>query len=66
MPRRCAGTILPSNFARTNFDVVVSQDDRPVRLDRFRKTSGSEPTFPEHLTKTNAIEAGVTAMADDV
>jgi nucleotidyltransferase/DNA polymerase involved in DNA repair len=42
------------------------EDRRPVRPDRPRKSSGSETTFAEDLTKPSEIEAGVTAMADDV
>ena len=34
--------------------------------DRERKSSGSETTFSEDLTDPVQIEAGVTAMADDV
>jgi DNA polymerase-4 len=42
------------------------EDDRPVRPDRPRKSSGSETTFAEDLTKPGEIEDGVRAMADDV
>ena len=43
------------------------RDDRAVQPDRERKSSGSETTFPEDLTrKPGRIEAGVLAMAGDV
>jgi DNA polymerase-4 len=41
-------------------------DDRPVRADRERKSSGSETTFQDDLTDHAAIEAGVLAQADEV
>lgn len=41
-------------------------DERPVRPDRERKSSGSETTFPDDLTDPAAIEAGIVAMAADV
>ena len=37
-----------------------------MRVDRERKSSGSETTFAQDLTDPTAIEAGVLAMADDV
>jgi DNA polymerase-4 len=46
------------------FAIARGEDDRPVRPDRPRKSSGSETTFAEDLTKPSEIEAGVTAMAD--
>ena len=46
--------------------VARGRDDRPVRVDRERKSSGSETTFAQDLTDPTAIEAGVLAMADDV
>jgi DNA polymerase IV len=42
------------------------KDDRPVVVDRQRKSSGSETTFARYLTALDEIEAGVAAMADDV
>src|ERR1700735_2431301 len=48
------------------FEIARGQDDRPVRPDRERKSSGSETTFPEDLIDPVRIEAGVIAMADDV
>jgi DNA polymerase-4 len=41
-------------------------DDRPVRPNRQRKSSGSETTFGTDLTDPAAIEERVLAMADDV
>jgi DNA polymerase-4 len=42
------------------------EDDRPVRPDRTRKSSGSETTFARDLTEAEEIEAGVLAMAREV
>jgi DNA polymerase-4 len=47
-------------------DIARGIDDRPVRPDRERKSSGSETTFAEDLIDPTGIEAGVTGMADDV
>jgi DNA polymerase IV len=47
-------------------DIVRGHDDRLVRPDRERKSSGSETTFPEDRTDPVQIEAGVIAMANDV
>jgi DNA polymerase-4 len=46
--------------------IARGRDDRPVRPDRERKSSGSETTFREDLTDPAAIETRVAAMADDV
>ena len=48
------------------FAISRGEDDRPVRPDRPRKSSGSETTFAEDLTEPSEIEDGVRAMADDV
>jgi DNA polymerase-4 len=42
------------------------QDERPVRPDRLRKSSGSETTFATDLTDPADIEAGVVSQADEV
>jgi len=47
-------------------DIARGIDERPVRPDRERKSSGSETTFAEDLTEPAGIEAGVAAMASDV
>ena len=47
-------------------DIARGVDDRPVRTDRERKSSGSETTFAEDLSEPEGVEAGVVAMADDV
>ena len=47
-------------------DIARGVDERPVRPDRERKSSGSETTFAEDLTDPGGIEAGVAAMAHDV
>ncbi len=41
-------------------------DDRPVRSDRIRKSSGSETTFNTDLTAPADIEDGLLGQADDV
>jgi DNA polymerase-4 len=46
--------------------IARGQDDRPVRPDRERKSSGSETTFGEDRGDPAGIEAGVLEMADDV
>ncbi|MCB1503393.1 MAG: DNA polymerase IV [Hyphomicrobiaceae bacterium] len=48
------------------YAIARGEDERPVRPDRQRKSSGSETTFNEDLTCPAAIEEGVKAMADDV
>jgi DNA polymerase-4 len=62
------------DFLRTHFgkigswyyEIARGRDDRPVELDRERKSSGSETTFPEDLTDPARIEEAVIAMADEV
>jgi DNA polymerase-4 len=48
------------------YEIARGRDERPVRPDRERKSSGSETTFSEDLIDPPRIEAGVLAMADDV
>jgi DNA polymerase IV len=48
------------------YKIARGQDDRPVKADRERKSSGSETTFSEDLIDPVQIEAAVIAMADDV
>jgi DNA polymerase-4 len=48
------------------YTIARGQDDRQVRPDRERKSSGSETTFADDLKTAAEIEAGVVAMADDV
>jgi DNA polymerase-4 len=60
---------LQSHFGKSGawyFAIARGQDERPVRPDRERKSSGSETTFGADLTEAEPIEAGVRAMADDV
>ncbi len=67
--RRRSLEFLQRHFGKSGawyFSIARGQDDRPVRPDRERKSSGSETTFSEDLTDPAAIEAGVLAMADDV
>jgi DNA polymerase IV len=48
------------------YAISRGQDDRPVRADRERKSSGSETTFAEDLTDAAAIEREVLGQADEV
>jgi len=48
------------------YAIARGEDDRPVKPDRQRKSSGSETTFKEDVTCVAGIEAGIAAMADDV
>ena len=48
------------------YEIARGRDERPVRPDRERKSSGSETTFSEDLVDPDKIEAGVLAMADEV
>ena len=57
---------VPRDYAPGYYGIARGRDDRPVRADRERKSSGSETTFAQDLTDPTAIEAGVLAMADDV
>jgi DNA polymerase-4 len=67
--RRQTLDFLQRNFGKAGswyYEIARGQDDRPVRADRERKSSGSETTFSEDLIDPVQIEAGVIAMADDV
>ncbi len=46
--------------------IARGEDDRPVRADRERKSSGSETTFAADRIDPAAIEEGVLEMAADV
>ena len=46
--------------------IARGEDDRPVRPDRIRKSSGSETTFASDLSDADAIEAAVVSQADEV
>jgi DNA polymerase-4 len=48
------------------YAISRGEDDRPVRPDRERKSSGSETTFAEDLTEAAAIEREVLGQADEV
>jgi DNA polymerase-4 len=67
--RRQTLNFLQRNFGKAGswyYEIARGHDDRLVRADRERKSSGSETTFSEDLTDPVQIEAGVVAMADDV
>mgnify|MGYP001194544866 CR=1 FL=1 len=60
---------LQSHFGKAGawyYAFARGEDDRPVMPGRPRKSSSSETTFSDDLTKPAEIEAGVRAMADDV
>ena len=46
--------------------IARGEDDRPVVADRQRKSSGTETTYSEDLTRAADIEAGVRAMANEI
>jgi DNA polymerase-4 len=48
------------------YEISRGEDDRPVRPDRERKSSGSETTFADDLTDASAIEREVLGQADEV
>jgi DNA polymerase-4 len=67
--RRQTLAFLQNHFGKLGpwyFEIARGRDERAVRPDRERKSSGSETTFAEDLTDPAAIEAGVRRMADDV
>jgi DNA polymerase IV len=48
------------------YAISRGEDDRPVRADRERKSSGSETTFAEDLTEASDIERELLGQADEV
>jgi DNA polymerase-4 len=67
--RRQTLAFLEGHFGKCGLwysEIARGRDDRPVRSDRERKSSGSETTFSEDLTDPATIEAAVLARADDV
>jgi DNA polymerase-4 len=48
------------------YGIARGLDDRPVRPDRERKSSGSETTYSTDLTETADIEAALLVQVDDV
>jgi DNA polymerase-4 len=66
---RQSAAFLQKHFGKAGLwhhDIARGVDERPVRPDRIRKSSGSETTFEHDLTDPGEIEAKVIAMADDV
>jgi len=60
---------LQANFGKSGpwyYSISRGVDDRPVNPHRVRKSSGSETTFRDDLTKPEDIEDGVRSMADEV
>jgi DNA polymerase-4 len=67
--RACAMSFLVQHFGKSGpwyYSVSRGEDDRPVRPDRERKSSGSETTFSDDLTDLPAIEREVVGQADEV
>jgi DNA polymerase IV len=67
--RTCSLAFLQQHFGKAGgwyYGIARGEDDRSVKPDRIRKSSGSETTFAEDLTLGADIEAGVRAVADDV
>ena len=48
------------------YAISRGEDDRRVRADRERKSSGSETTFTEDLTNASSIERELLGQADEV
>ncbi|TCZ66004.1 DNA polymerase IV [Roseicella aquatilis] len=46
--------------------IARGEDDRPVRPDRPRKSSGSETTYPQDLATPEQVESGIRALAEEV
>lgn len=62
-------SFLQQNFGKSGiwyYSIARGEDDRTVKPDRVRKSSGSETTFNEDLIDEVRIEGGIVAMADDV
>jgi DNA polymerase IV len=60
---------LTTHFGKSGpwyYTISRGEDERPVRPDRERKSSGSETTFAEDLTDAPAIEREVIGQADEV
>jgi DNA polymerase-4 len=67
--RRQSLEFLVRHFGKSGswyYAIARGEDDRVVAADRPRKSSGSETTFSTDLTQSEAIEAEVRAMADEV
>ena len=67
--RSKSAEFLTAHFGKSGpwyYAISRGEDDRPVRADRERKSSGSETTFAEDLTDAGAVERGVLTQADEV
>src|ERR1700753_106819 len=67
--RTRSGDFLSQHFGMSGpwyYAIPRGEDDRPVRPDRERKSSGSETTFAEDLKDVAAIEREVLGQADEV
>jgi DNA polymerase-4 len=67
--RACSMPFLVQHFGKSGpwyYSVSRGEDDRPVRPDKERKSSGSETTFSDDLTNLPEIEREVIGQADEV
>lgn len=67
--RRQSLAFLQAHFGKSGewyHAIARGRDDRPVRSDRPRKSSGSARTYFEDLVRAAQVEDGVAAMADEV
>lgn len=67
--RACSLAFLQQHFGKAgaHFHAISrGEDDRPVRPDRPRKSSGSETTYAKDLATPAEVEAGIAALAAEV
>jgi len=67
--RRQTVDFLQAHFGKSGiwyYAIARGIDDRPVRSDRPRKSSGSETTYFDDLVRPEQVEKGVIAVADEV
>lgn len=67
--RACSLPFLQRHFGKAgaHFHAICrGEDDRPVRPDRPRKSSGSETTYARDLATPAEVEAGIAALAAEV
>jgi DNA polymerase-4 len=67
--RRQSVAFLQQHFGKAGgwcHAIAHGEDDRPVVVDRPRKSSGPETSFPADRTDPANIEAGIEAMAGEV
>jgi DNA polymerase-4 len=67
--KACSLGVLQQHFGKAgaHFHAICrGEDDRPVRPDRPRKSSGSETTYARDLAEPPEVEAGIEALAGEV